>query len=131
MQRPHACKRDEDVLAALAAWKKEKRDLRELDPTGDTMPEMFQMEAVKSLIPLSSKLRDYIDEHENELDTFELLTNAIESWGLRKKKAENRETTSMEIGSVGEPQIQQARYDDNWDSEKSSWWVQWQNPRSC
>ena len=71
------------MLANLAAWEKEKRNLKELDPNMEEMPERFQMEAIKCNLPISSKLRDYIDEREDELNTYEKLRNTIVSWGLR------------------------------------------------
>ena len=46
-----------------------------------------ELEAIKCILPIASKLRDYIDEREDELDTYEKLRNAIMTWGLRKKKA--------------------------------------------
>ena len=103
LQHPPTAKRDEDVLHNLANWEREKRELKELDPTMQDMPERFQMEAIRKIVPISSKLRDHLDEKEDELDTFEKLRNCITSWGLRKKKAENREQASMDmdVGSVG------------------------------
>ena len=92
LQRPPASKKDEDVLANLAAWEKERRDLKELDPTMEEMPGRLQMQAIKCILPLSSRLRDYIDEREDELTTYEKLRNAILMLGLREKKNETGNT---------------------------------------
>ena len=83
------------------------------------------MEAIRKIVPISSKLRDHLDEKEDELNACEKLRNCITSWGLRKKKAENREQASMDmdVGSVGWGKgINSARnmeeaYYDPWDGQ--------------
>ena len=113
LQHPLASEKDEEVRTNLVAWERARRDLKALDPTMQGMPQKFQMEAIKCILPFSSKLRDYIDEREDDLDTYEKLRNAIMTWGLRKKEAENREQTAMDVGSVGDPPLKQARYNND------------------
>ena len=39
----------------------------------EDMPERVQMEAIRKIVPVQSKLRDHLDEREDALTTFEKL----------------------------------------------------------
>ena len=75
--RAHRHAERHQVLAALEKWEKDRRELNELDVGSPELPEKFEMTAMKCIVPLQSKLRDFIEERENELDTVDKLRNAI------------------------------------------------------
>ena len=71
VMRPPQSKRDEDVMGNLENWERECRELNELDERGADMSDKMKMTAMKCILPANSKLRDFIEEREDELNMLE------------------------------------------------------------
>ncbi len=58
IMRPTPSKTDEDVLPNLEAWKRDKRELNELDDRdrGAEMSDKFNVTAMKCIPPIASRL---------------------------------------------------------------------------
>ena len=94
VMRPPAAKDDESVLMAVEAWEREKRELKELDPSADiSQTPGFEMTALKCILPSGSRIREHIEEKEDEIKTYIKLRTEVINYATRKRKEYNRTHT--------------------------------------
>ncbi len=91
-----------ELTGAIDKWKWECGELERLDPACGTLPEKYRITALKCILP--ERLRDYIDEREDELRTYEAIEGKVIQWAMRKRRDVNSASgpVPMDCGMVNQ-----------------------------
>ena len=89
-------------MGAIDRWKWDCGELNRLDQHTGELPEKYKITALKCILP--EKLKDYIEEREDELGTYDQIENKVIQWAMRKRRDINTQSgpVPMDCGAVNQ-----------------------------
>ena len=122
VMHPKPPKREEDTLLQLEAWERERQKLIDIEGPSGELPENYKRTAVLQI--LSGRIKEYIEDRQDDYDTYQDLRNAISKHGMRKRKELNFKKTdpdAMVIGAVAGVEQGIESTGEQWDTWEDAW----------